>query len=328
MFKSEIYNFYTDSTIFKLKLNTDANENFRNLSDSPFKLKKTIVYHTNWVTKVCLLKDKRIASSSWDCTIRIFNLEKDECDIVIKGPNHAKIMQLSNEYIVAGFWDGLIKIYEVNKKHYQCIKTLDVHKDMIHEIAELDNKRFGTCSSDSKLIIWSSSAPFNIIHIIQTNSVIINLIQLKYKEYLVYGNEELLLSFANSSNYKVEKEVKDITTYTNDGFVELKNQKLVIIGKESTNIFNLETFQLELKIMDLCFGNCFTLGDLNNKYVIIGYKNDIIFIEKTTFKCEYILRNAHRKKITSLVHLGNGEFSSSSLDKTIKIWKVPECIKG
>ena len=46
---------------------------------------KTIKSHSEWVNTILLLKDNRIASSSADSTIKIFNFSSSKCELSLQG---------------------------------------------------------------------------------------------------------------------------------------------------------------------------------------------------------------------------------------------------
>ena len=76
--------------------------------------------HFNSVTSLALLHDGRLASSSLDGTIKVFNLTNYECELTIRTDyvQYPFISVLPNGNIVACSNNGSIYIYSISKKLY------------------------------------------------------------------------------------------------------------------------------------------------------------------------------------------------------------------
>ena len=74
----------------------------------------TLYFHKESVFCLCILNDKRILSSSNDCSIRIFNQISFECDLIINENNEGVIyvFQLNDNSILSCSYNNEIKILE------------------------------------------------------------------------------------------------------------------------------------------------------------------------------------------------------------------------
>ena len=120
----------------KIKEIKEENKDKRN--EEIFTNTKTISDHTRIVNSLILLKDKRIASSSQDYTIKIFDSNHNyKCDITITGHRDyvTSITELENGNIASCSWDKTIKIWLITKNSYQPLYTItNAHNDRIYKI--------------------------------------------------------------------------------------------------------------------------------------------------------------------------------------------------
>ena len=64
------------------------------------------------------------------------------------------IIQLNSGELVSYSDDNTIKIYNINKNNIQIIQTLKEHKDRVNKIIELKNKQLVSCSFDNSIIFY------------------------------------------------------------------------------------------------------------------------------------------------------------------------------
>ena len=117
---------------------------------------KTITGHTGNVSSLLHLKDGRVASCSWDNTIRIYDPSNDyHCDQVIERHNYGikSICQLEDGTIVSCSNDRTIMIGDYIIKN--------AHDNWILKVITLPNNRIASCSYDKTIKIWKSNPPYS-----------------------------------------------------------------------------------------------------------------------------------------------------------------------
>ena len=139
-----ILNYYTEYHVISLDI---ASKSLHNIN--------TLTNHTDIVNSLILLSDGRIASSSKDTTIKIFNpYKKYSCDLTLEGHKDyvISLCKLDNNDIASASWDHSIKIWSITRNSYKCLYTIDnAHKGNIMKILSLPNNRIATIST-GKLI--------------------------------------------------------------------------------------------------------------------------------------------------------------------------------
>ena len=123
---------------------------------------KCITYHTHFVSSLLQLKDKRIASCSYDKTVRIYDPSNDyHCDQELK--RHSKhiisICQLEDGTIVSCSNDKSLIIGDYTIKK--------AHDDVINKVITLSNNIIASCSDDTtiKLSLREYSVVLLILYI-------------------------------------------------------------------------------------------------------------------------------------------------------------------
>ena len=117
---------------------------------------KTITDHAKYVNSLLHLRDGRVASCSWDKTIRIYDPSNDyHCDQVIKRHSEGitSICQLDDGTIVSCSNDRTIMIGDYTIKN--------AHDDCITKVITLPNNRIASCSYDDTIKIWKSNPPYS-----------------------------------------------------------------------------------------------------------------------------------------------------------------------
>lgn len=291
---------------------------------SSLKLLRTIEDHSNWVNCLCLLKDMRLASCSWDKTIKIFNLFKLKCDITIIGHKGiiTYISEIKENYIASSSWNGEIKVFEIYKNHYQCIKSFQAHNDVVHKITLLTNDRFASCSGDFTVKIWKNDSSYKCVAILKEHTnIVFSVIIARSKKHLISASDDESVVFYDALTYEREKKVFKVGCCSSNSLFELDNN-LLVVGKEDMLTFvDVATFQVVTKIRNHNFGNVFSFAQLSNKTVLCGGQGLLFVLDLDKMTVSTSTSLAHDCEISSLVVINNF-LISSSWDKTIKIWEL------
>ena len=165
---------------------------------------------------------------------------------------------LKNGHLVSSSKDMKIKIWEITKNNYQLIKTLNEHRGYVFKTIEISCNRIVSCSNDCTLKFWKNSVPYNCIKTVSTErgAAYFQLLEMKNKKQIISGNSEEI-SFWNSSTYALEKTIKhnlhiphlfDAIT-----LIEIKDSKILIGGTYCVIVLNTKTFQVESTIKNGIF---------------------------------------------------------------------------
>jgi len=108
----------------------------------------TLKGHKSRVNAIIELTDGRLASSSMDTTIKVWNMGTGNCDLTLKGHEGEiwGLVQCKNGNITSGSDDSTVKIW--NLSDGACVCTLE-NTSPANLIAELTDGRIAAPSDDS-----------------------------------------------------------------------------------------------------------------------------------------------------------------------------------
>ena len=301
----------------------DLGKNYVDIS--AMTLTRQISEHTKNVNSMCFTKDGRLATCSDDKTIKVFNLNNYKCDLNITGHKSCilDVSSLDNGCLITSSEGGAIKVWEITKKTFNCVKTLTNHEGLVVQTIQLARNRMASCSFDLTIRIWISNNPYTCVKILKGHKRWVNsLLELRDKNYIVSGSDDHTLRFWNSYTYECEKIIFGIGCEVRNSIVEIGGNKL-IVGGGVMSVINLSTFQIEADIDFINdFGYVFSAIRLKGENVLFGSKNGkVVLIETTEYRTigesDYIHDSTIRKML-----LYKNQIITCSDDKTIKFWKI------
>ena len=120
---------------------------------------QTIAGHVNSVTQIILLNDGRIASCSWDGTVKIWskNMRTSEETFYKNDEPILSIAQLPDGTILSASADSLIYRWEFD--HTSPVQIYKGHSDAVYHITLLIDDEFASCSEDTYILLWKESMP-------------------------------------------------------------------------------------------------------------------------------------------------------------------------
>ena len=129
--------------------NNDFNEKIENLTNS-----KTLKPHTSHISNIILLQNDKIAISSLDHYIKIYNKETFEEEISIKENGCVDwIEQIKDGTLISCPRDKTIRLYEINDKSYKNINVIN-ESSSAWKMKELENGKLISTMSNYDIKIW------------------------------------------------------------------------------------------------------------------------------------------------------------------------------
>ena len=120
-------------------------------------LTSTLTGHSSYINSFILLKYGRIASGSWDKTIKIWDTNNYSCLSTLSGHSDRiySLIVLPDGRLASGSADSTIKIWDTN--NYSCLSTLTGHSDRIYSLIVLPDERLASGSADKTIKIWDTN---------------------------------------------------------------------------------------------------------------------------------------------------------------------------
>lgn len=182
--------------------------------------------HSNEISALALLPIqknqplKRIASGSWDCLVKVWNLQNGKCLRILKGhksPINAITAQDNHNCdscVISGSDDGIIKLW--NPITGQCLKTLAKNSNEISVLAALPNGNFvsalgsASTSHDNCIKVWDCAAQ-QYSQILPEHPFIIFTLTALPNGNIVFGSDDFSVKIWNPSKNRYEHQLKGHT---------------------------------------------------------------------------------------------------------------------
>lgn len=275
--------FYNDSQSHRNILKIERIINMENL-------------HSDYITCLVGLNDKRIATASWDSSITIssFNIYENQWKIDIHQQKaHEQcilsLCVLNYNRLVSCGRDTTIKIWFILDSKLSILKTLNIHKNIIYKIIPLSKQRFASCSRDETIIIWKDNC-YDVITTLNHGGIVNSIIQLNQKEILVAcGDPRSGLSFWNTNNYSKKIHFQGYGTILPTGMIELSDGNIALSSNSRANgypivIINTITYKVVKKIQfEGYITGSSSLCLLNDYSFIYIDKNNVVQISTKDF---------------------------------------------
>ena len=306
-----------------------------------YQLKTIINIHNNCtISMLIMLKDYRFASSSSDKSIKIFNRETYEIDmIIIEHTNYVSyINQLKDERLVSSSSDFTIKIFKLFKNYYLIEQIINNHKNRLRKTIELQNNYLVSCSWDKTIKIWIKDLKglYKLKQELNEKNEIDSIFEINEKEICSLSYLEETLIFYELKNDKFIFNCS-IDNYIFSGFPNnfaKINEKCFLIGGELMIYFiDINSHKIkyiyvfEKYINEINYFQTLYLS--KDGFLFVGAETDIFQFKILENDLELIvhLKNIHDKNkdegwktISCIIEDINEDLITTSYDGTIKFW--------
>ena len=240
---------------------------------SPFNIeeksiKKTIRTNSDNILSICVLKDSRIATSTFG-EIVIYNLESYEKEMEIheniEEVSHLFLMQ--SGYLFSSACEECI-IYDIKENSYEIIQKLgDLYGDTPKSI-ELDNGDI-VCLTKGFHIFKKDPAQniYNLFKTIKEDKFLNDVIQINHDKIITSNNVDQQLKIYDVNNWTILTQINGVQVGSyNNCLYQIDSKYLIVGGTEMIYLIDLNTCAIKEKI--------------DNKYEIFAISpiNDKIFL--------------------------------------------------
>ena len=303
-------------------LNNNINIECR-LGKKGFNCIKILRGHSEKVVSLIQLSSGKLISGSYDNSIRIWNLNNDEQELIINENGKVFcILEFEKDKILTGTSENCINLWDINYDDNTCIYSFIGHDYWVNALVKCNNNYFASGSNDCDIKIWDYYNKICKSTLKGHVDCILSLFLLKNND-LCSGSADLTLriwDWENSECLSIlkghEKWVKCVIELDNGIILTGSDDKTIKLWENYINIGTLEGHTHSVR----------TFCQINNKFFASGSFDCTIKIwEINKWKCVQTLYG-HESNIICLITLNsrisnNYIIASCSNDKTIKIWE-------
>ena len=277
---------------------------------------------------LCELSDERIAIGTASGLIMIYTKDLVTHKLTIKTDqfNSAvkSICQLRNGKIISASEDGKIKVWHVKDIEYFPISdsfTIE-HSKAVNKVIEMSGNVFASCSDDNAIIFWDTLPPYKKKKtIIEHTGEVLSIIEARSKDMLVSMGADQKVIFWDINRSKVKKIIKDLSCHGNS-LIQVRIDTYLVGGYERITV--IEEFKIKTIIIKQEFELCLSLLEyktLSKDIALLASSSGKIFVIDWFNSKPESQKDAHTKKVNSLLKIGNYVFSCSS-DMLVRKWDV------
>jgi WD40 repeat protein len=295
-------------------------------SKKEFICTKTFEGHIEKIVSLIQLSSGKIASGSYDNTIRIWNMDSLKEDKIINESGRVfTLLEFEKDKLLAGTSDNVINIWDVNPTNNSCLFSFSGHELWINCLVKINNLYFASASNDAKIKIWDYYKRKCLCDLTGHKDCILTLILLK-NNYLCSGSADLTIKIWDWEKGKClstlrghQKWVKCVFELDNGVIVSGSDDKTIKLWKDYNLISTLDQHKHSVR----------TFCQINKNYFASGSFDCTIKIWNiNTLECFQTLIG-HNSNIICIISLNNKDdnpnksysIASCSNDKTIKIWE-------
>ena len=246
------------------KENDEFKWKFENLTNT-----KTIQPHTSYISNIILLQNNKLATSSHDGYIKIYNKDTFEPEISIKENSYIDwIEQVKDGTLISCPRDNTIRLYEIKDKSYNTINVLK-ESSSAWKMKELQSGKLISSMSNYDIKVWiKKNDTLECEFIIPNGGESYDILEIR-------KNEVVALSSTNVNFYDLNKRDKiySISGFEsfnlNPGrkFCKANDELLLVCGYNNIFLVDIKSYQLISKIE--C-KKIVTLYKISNDFILSG----------------------------------------------------------
>ena len=314
----------TEETLNKIHEEKYENEiiNYNEISTlNSFKCLKTIHGHNDKIVCVTELSMGKIATGSYDNTIKIWNLNSicEECERTINEEGNVLcLLEFENGMLLSGTNKNNINLFNLNQNlNNNKIFSFMGHELWVNCLIKLNNIYFASCSNDNSIRIWDyqNKRCSSILkgHVDGVLSIIV-----LSDGKLCSGGADLSIKIWDWAKGECcatllghKKWIKCLYQLSNKFLLSGSDDKTIKVWINNKCIKNLEGHSKSVR----------TICQINNNFFASGSFDKTIKIwDNFNFTCVHTIY-AHKDLILTIIRTKNNEIISCSNDHEIKIWK-------
>lgn len=288
---------------------------------TPYKYVKSLVRHGDDVYSFLQLSRNTLATSSNDCTIKIWNIYRKSCIKTLRGHSNCvvRMIKLRNGHLASACSSHEIKIW--NLSTFACLSTISTgHSQQILRLIQLKGgQQVVSSSCDSDVKIWDLSTGECVAEITDHTDWVRDMVQLRNGNLATASDDKTIRiwDIKDLSNISQVKMLNNSHGYITS-LVLLRDGRLM--GASTEGYLEFWDIETELQVADL------QAHDYDEiRAIQLRSGNVVTFGADGTFKVWELSKNTclytqhHFGTVGTILELSNGDLATLE-GKQVSIW--------
>ncbi|KAF5529466.1 heterokaryon incompatibility protein het-E-1 [Fusarium mexicanum] len=313
--RSNLSTFLTDAVRF-------LQANFSVIDEAPLQLYSCLIF----APMVFSRDSAKLASASYDMTVRIWDAETGKCERVLEGHGgwiNSVAFSHDSAKVASASWDKTVRIW--NAETGECERVLEGHNDSVSSVVfSHDSTKLASASDDKTIRIWNTDAGEHE-QVLEAHNDSVNSVAFSHDSIkLASASHEKTVRIWNIGTGKCEQVLEGHSGWVSWVMFSHNSTKLASASYDKTvRIWNAETGECEQVLEGHSSPvNSAVFSHDSTKLATTSWDKAIQIWNVETGKCERVLEG-HSSVVNAVVFSHNStKLASTSNDETVRIWNA------
>jgi len=276
--------------------------------------------HTNWVMALAVLPDGRVVSSSYDNTLRVWDVDTGRTLATLQGHTHSvsALAVLPDGRVVSGSSDKTLRVWDVDTG--RMLATLQSHTHSVRTLVVLSDGRIISGSEDKTLRVWDVDTGRTLATLQGHTDSVMTLAVLP-DGHVVSGSLDKTLRVWDVDTGRTLATLQGHTRPVMASAVLPDGHVVSGSGDNTLRVWDVDTGRT-LTILQGHTDSVIALAILPDGRVVSGSEDNTLRVWNVAMGQTLATLQGHTSWVMALAVLSDHRVVSGSYDNTLRVWDV------